>query len=470
MGGGKEREMNEACKVILSMSFSGSIMIMILIATLSLLRNKLSRQWQYYIWLIAVIRLLLPFAPQNNLANMVFQRAGAAVNSVKTLHSEEIPDAQGESGKAAPEQWEITETQNTDAVLQQTNFFGAVRQYLWLIWILPACILLAAKLASYKKLLKQIRAGNEDVQDIVLLERLGRLLEKQHIRSTISLFVNSTVPSPMMTGVFKPCIILPSTEMTASEFECIVLHELTHYRRKDILYKWLVQFTICIHWFNPCSYILERMVNKACELSCDEAVMQKLDAHERYIYGDTLLYTVGRNIKYRTSVSTTTFSNGKKDLKERLNAIMNFKKRTKTSFIAAFALSAGLLASSAYLGVYASGEQNALAKSTARVAADAVKVQNKGEDSLKKTGGNSGKDNTITAKTVKKMTDSLSVDGTYAFTAKAQNAKAKNGKRTVKIKNGTYTFTAKAKNGKHKVTVKKRKKKNGTYAYVVSVK
>ncbi len=562
--------MNETLKVVLSMSFSGGIMILILLLVVSLFRNRLGRQWQYYIWLIAVIRLLIPFVPQNNLTDKIFHSAETAMNTRNAILSEKEQDGQGYHDSAALERDGSAKAPESDSGAQRADaetgtmgksaesgigsvgksaesgigsagknaeseigsapaksaasetlraFLDNIFPHLHLIWILPACILLARKVISCRKLLKQICAGNEEVKDAVLLEHLGRLLEKTHIRNTVTLAINSTVPSPMITGILKPCIILPSEEITASEFECTVLHELMHYRRKDILYKWLVQFTICLHWFNPCSYLLGRMVNKACELSCDEAVIRKLDTHERYIYGDVLLHTAGKHIKHRASISTVTFSNGKKDLKERLNAIMNFRKRTKASFVTAFALSAALLAGSAYIGTYTAGEKSALAKNAVQSETDAAsKTQNTDAAVLKKAGKSGqktdwkaeykrlgietknnilyyknkrvrllndtvnnrfwcgkkgvaylkivkGKDNTavvkkIPRKEVKRIENNLGTHGTYTFTAKKQN-----GTYTFSANKhgGTLTFTAKKQNGKHSITIKKRK--NGTYAF-----
>ena len=55
--------MIELLKLLLSLSFSGTVLILILLLSRPLYRNRLSRQWQYYIWLIVVARMLLPFTP-----------------------------------------------------------------------------------------------------------------------------------------------------------------------------------------------------------------------------------------------------------------------------------------------------------------------------------------------------------------------------------------------------------------------
>ena len=55
--------MNELLKTILSLSLSGSFLILILLLCRPIVRDRLSKQWQYYIWLVVISRLLLPFTP-----------------------------------------------------------------------------------------------------------------------------------------------------------------------------------------------------------------------------------------------------------------------------------------------------------------------------------------------------------------------------------------------------------------------
>ncbi len=75
----------------------------------------------------------------------------------------------------------------------------------------------------------------------------------------------------------------------ADELNNILQHELTHYRRKDVLYKWFVAAVTSIHWFNPVMLLIRREINRACELSCDEAVISGMSDIEKRSYGNTLL-------------------------------------------------------------------------------------------------------------------------------------------------------------------------------------
>ncbi len=67
--------MNDILKTFLSMSVSGSLLLLILLAVRPLYRTRVSKRWQYYIYLVVIARLLLPFAPQRSLVGAFFEQA-----------------------------------------------------------------------------------------------------------------------------------------------------------------------------------------------------------------------------------------------------------------------------------------------------------------------------------------------------------------------------------------------------------
>ena len=77
--------MNAVLKIFLSMSVSGSLLILALLLGKGLLKDKLSRQWQYYIWLVVLLRLLLPFGPEASLLGKVYQSVGQSITETAPL-------------------------------------------------------------------------------------------------------------------------------------------------------------------------------------------------------------------------------------------------------------------------------------------------------------------------------------------------------------------------------------------------
>ena len=60
-------EMSEFLKIILSLSVSGTLLVLLILGLDRFGRKRFSRRWQYYIWIAAVLRFLLPIAPETTL-------------------------------------------------------------------------------------------------------------------------------------------------------------------------------------------------------------------------------------------------------------------------------------------------------------------------------------------------------------------------------------------------------------------
>lgn len=336
--------MNEVLKTILSLSFSGALLILTLYMFYPLFKERLSKQWQYYIWLIVVARLIVPFAPDINLTSTLFQEIDRSTEQIKL----DLPTNKGTVYKSENEIFKSDNVESNNNV--QNNLLETIGldtwpniiiigwNNLWLVWLVVALILMAQKITVYQSFIKYIRAGCMEVTDIDLLERFGNMVEQNKVKTTVELYINNLISSPLIIGFFRPCIVLPSTNLPETDFQYTILHELTHYKRGDMFYKWFVQFTICIHWFNPFVYLMGREINRACELSCDETIIKSLNTEERRAYGDTLLNAMSLNGTYNDSLASVTLNESKELLKERLEAIMIFKKGTRLTAITSIAL------------------------------------------------------------------------------------------------------------------------------------
>jgi len=163
------------------------------------------------------------------------------------------------------------------------------------------------------------------------------------------LYYNQLAETPMLFGIFRPAIILPYQEYTRDEMQAILSHELTHLRRKDVLVKWLTLGATALHWFNPIIWLVSREVDRACELSCDEAIVNGLDRHGKAHYGNTLIL-VAANPKTPRAITSATMSEDKKNLKERLGAIMKSKKNPRYAIILSTLLILAAIGLAACLG------------------------------------------------------------------------------------------------------------------------
>lgn len=343
--------MNNLFITFLSLSISGTLLIFVLLLFKPLYKNKLSKKWQYYIWIIVIARLILPFAPETSLVGNFF--GNLAPHIAESVKDVALSDENSYFSKANTENERLT-SDETRAIKPTFSILPKILMpsNLCIIWLVVALILLIRKVTIYQSFLKYVRAGCEEVTNIEHLEQFGEIVDAQKIKTGIEICTNNLISSPLLIGFCKPCIILPAANITTSDFKFTILHELTHYKKKDIFYKWLTQITICLHWFNPFVYLISRELNQACELSCDETVISKLDLKEKRAYGDTLLNAIKTGRNYKNSIATVTLCESKKLLSERLSAIMSYKKQSRLIACFSIVLACLFLCGAAYAGAY----------------------------------------------------------------------------------------------------------------------
>ncbi len=378
----------EFMKMLLSLSFSGTCLFLLVMVIVRLARNRLSRRWQYYIWLLVVLRFLVPVTFPNTVTGKLFQSVEQAVAGKYTVDdamdiaaskawseegqedtADKIKNGEGQPDKAeggGPAvlsepvrlQEELTVTFEEDA---SSGIPGGFLLWLFVIWAVGAFGLLMRKITVYQSYMRFLKSGNAEVSDPAMLNLLAEAEEALGIRRTIELYRNPMIASPIMTGFFRPGIVMPDKKMTDKELNCVFTHELVHFKYRDMFYKWLVQVTICVHWFNPFVWLLGKEVNRRCELSCDEKVVGALSAQARKDYGDTLLSFLKREEAYRNPLASITLTEGAEQLIERLGAIMDYRKKTKPVMILTTALTMLLCFFFAGIGAYA-GQHDAESK------------------------------------------------------------------------------------------------------------
>ncbi len=73
--------MNEFVKILLSLSVSGALLLLLILGLKPLYKNRFSKRWQYYIWIVVALRFLLPFTP-------ILRLLGACLKSSHSSNNE----------------------------------------------------------------------------------------------------------------------------------------------------------------------------------------------------------------------------------------------------------------------------------------------------------------------------------------------------------------------------------------------
>lgn len=360
--------------IILALSLCGSIMILELLALKPLIHNRVTKAFQYYIWVVVILRLMIPFSTDINLI-------GATADFVKSKIEEVSPAGnvsdqmqtsmevnttkpekltfQGDSNTpdynvadnrmtensmignntanysiAAPGMEKSMDTTastiaaaNTSlGSIQSNNTIKEILTGLWVIWLGGLFIALFRVFYQYFYSIKKLRRNTAPVKNPDICIAYENCCNELRLRKHPSLYSSSIIKTPIMVGFLSPKIILPEQQYNQSELRYALLHELNHYKKHDILYKWTVQIITCIHWFNPLVYIMAAKIKQAGELACDEAVINSLDLEDRKEYGLTLI-NLAASIK--PAGNALCLNESKKHLKERLTAILKSNQSVK---------------------------------------------------------------------------------------------------------------------------------------------
>ena len=91
---------------------------------------------------------------------------------------------------------------------------------------------------------------------------------------------NCAVNSPFVTGIFRRKLVLPFTgeEYDKDELAVILYHELIHFQKHDLVFKFLTIIIVALQCYNPFAYLLLRQVNYWSECDCDYRALQRLES------------------------------------------------------------------------------------------------------------------------------------------------------------------------------------------------
>lgn len=299
--------------LFLSLTLGGSVLALLLLLGKKLVFKKLSNTFYYYAWLVVLLRFLVPLPGAMPTAPRQMPAQDTATVTESTAPRETYP-LETEAVQEAFVKQDATPTDSAEKEVQRIS----LQKLLPLLWAAGAMGSFGWYLLSYWNFV--VRARRSVTREL-LWENAGQF---QGLWQKPRLLLAKNLESPMLVGMVQPKILLPEGSYTEEMLQNILLHELVHFRRNDIIYKWFSVAVFSIQWFNPLTYVIRRELGRACELSCDEWVIRHMTPVEKQTYGETLIAMAAAN-PLPAAAGATTFSTEKRDLKGRLLAIMGYR-------------------------------------------------------------------------------------------------------------------------------------------------
>ena len=152
-----------------------------------------------------------------------------------------------------------------------------------------------------------------------------------------NVYRSASVGSPFVLGIIKPKIYLP-LYIDPRDEEYVIAHERAHIRRRDYLWKPLGFLLLTLHWFNPLVWLGYALLSKDIELACDEKVIKELGEDAKADYSQALLDC---SVKRRL-ISACPLAFGESSVKERIKAVLSYKKPAFWLIAVAIVISIGV--------------------------------------------------------------------------------------------------------------------------------
>ncbi|PPK83298.1 beta-lactamase regulating signal transducer with metallopeptidase domain [Lacrimispora xylanisolvens] len=277
---------------LLNMSLTASIAIAFVLAVRTILR-KAPKVFSYLLWSVVLFRLICPFSFES-IFSLMPAKANPISQDILYMQTPKIDTGIGVINHSVNAILPAATPQTSANPLQ---ILIVIFSHMWLFGV--AAMLVYSLFALFR-------------------------LKKELMNATLyrdNIFISSRIDTAFVMGIFCPKIYLPSN-LNAAERSYILLHEQTHIRRLDHIFKLISFLALCIHWFNPFVWAAFFLSGKDMEMSCDEAVIKRLGDDVKKDYSASLLtLATGKRI-----VSGTPLAFGEGDTKGRIRNVLNYRK------------------------------------------------------------------------------------------------------------------------------------------------
>ncbi len=267
-----------------------------------LIRRRVWPQVRYALWLLVLVKLVLPptLSAPTSLTSNIQPMALEAVNRQLSPAPTPIPVALSEEPALVklPTIAPPTETLTQPAQLPQTvALLGpslSTKSYLMSAWLLGAAVLALLLTIRLTRLRKSHSNAAKPPQWFD--EQLDRAAKTLRLRHKPKVILSQDLATPAVFGAISPVLLIPAdniNKLSRKEIQHVLLHELAHIKRGDLIVHGLYMMLQVIYWFNPLLWLVRRQLQHLRELCCDATVAAILQ-EQTSSYRETIIETARR--------------------------------------------------------------------------------------------------------------------------------------------------------------------------------
>lgn len=359
----------ELTERLLKVSAQAAILILLVLLVKAVMGRRLPPRVSYALWLIVVVRLLLPVSLESgfsifNLSTStparVFRAGGeesiaSAVNAgAKRASAPETtsgsPTVPTPTARAAAEKFEASSAKvpasgtvaSIKAGQPARRVVGAGKPFPWpqvlaLMW-LAGVVLLLARIIWIPLRLNAALARHETATSPAIFEILEESKRLSGVNQVLPIVQSRAVESPALLGFIRPWLLLPEglvEKFTAQELRLVFLHELAHLKRRDIAVNWLATLLQIVHWPNPLVWIAFARMRADREVACDELALSFAREGESPAYGHAIIKLLEGFRRPAALPGLVGILEDQQHMQRRITMIAQFKRMTGWSASAA---------------------------------------------------------------------------------------------------------------------------------------
>ena len=317
---------------IVSDSFKALPLVLAILLIERVARRWMTPSFRYWMWSLVLLRLALPGLPESRTNVYYFlSPAPRATASFVSGNPQSLPygtpSHEATTAHAAAASRSEYNADNAKAQEQsRARLAATVAALASPVWWAGMLLMLGAMGWASLRLKWRLRAG-QPIHDPSTLALLAACRRQMKVRHRVRLWEVEGLGSPALLGILRPKILLPPgfiTETTPEGLKAVLLHELAHLKRHDVLVNGIMNLVQVVHWFNPLAWLAFARMRAERELACDARVLACLNREASISYGRTLLDLLERRThpnQLAPAAALVGIMERTADLKERLALI-----------------------------------------------------------------------------------------------------------------------------------------------------
>ncbi len=282
----------------LPMLVQSVVLIVILLLTDFAMRKKVRAVFRYWIWLLVLVKLVLPTSLSSPMSLGHF--FGDRLTYVDRTETPSEPQANliepvpvnvppfidladidtDRFAPTVPPPIAVTEKVKESAMtslaappaisVTPLSWRGAVF-LIWLAAVFAMTLLLLQRAIFVRGLVAQAKEVNGSMTDM-----LESCRASMSVKRKLGLKISANAASPAVCGLFSPVILVPqnlASSLTANQLKAVLLHELAHIRRGDLFVNLAQTVLQIVYFYNPMLWLANCIIRRIREQAVDEMVL-----------------------------------------------------------------------------------------------------------------------------------------------------------------------------------------------------